>query len=241
MRVAIGGLHFDHAFADFEHRNIERAAAEIVHGDGLVLTLVEPVGQRGRCRLVDDPLHVEPGDPSGILGGLPLRVVEIRRHGDDRLGDFLAEIIFRRLLQFLQDHRGDLGRSIFLALRHHGHMIPVPFNLIRDHLQFFANLVVAASHEPLDRVDCVLRIGDGLPLGDLPYQPFPGFRESDDRRRSPPTFFIRDHLWLSALHNSYARVGCAEVNSNNLSHNASSKIDKCFIISVMMITLWAIL
>ena len=37
--VAIGGFDFNHAFADFQNRNIKRSAAEVVHGDGLVLAL----------------------------------------------------------------------------------------------------------------------------------------------------------------------------------------------------------
>ncbi len=110
-----------------------------------------------------------------------------------------------------------------------------------DHLHLFADLVEAASHEPLDRVHGILRIGDRLPLGHLPHQPFAGFGESDDRRRSPPTFFIRDNFRLSALHDGYAGVGGAKVNSNSLAHNASSSIDKCFTINVMMITLYTML
>ena len=77
--VAVGGLHFDHAVADFEDRDIERAAAEIVDGDGFVLLLVETVGQRGRRRLVDDAHDFQAGDLAGVLGGLALRVVEVRR------------------------------------------------------------------------------------------------------------------------------------------------------------------
>ena len=83
--VAVGRLHLDDAFADFENGNIERAAAEVVHGDGLVLLLVEPVGQRGRGRLVDDALHVQTGDLAGVLGGLALRVVKVGRHRDHGL------------------------------------------------------------------------------------------------------------------------------------------------------------
>ena len=79
VRVAVGRLHFDHALADFEDRDVERAAAEVVDGDGLVLLLVEAVGQRRGGRLVDDAHHFEAGDLPGFLGGLALRVVEVGR------------------------------------------------------------------------------------------------------------------------------------------------------------------
>ena len=78
MGVAVGGLHLDDALADFEDRDIEGAAAEVVDGDVLVLLLVEAVGERCRRRLVDDALDVQTGDAAGVLGGLALRVIEVR-------------------------------------------------------------------------------------------------------------------------------------------------------------------
>ena len=245
MRVAIGGFHFDHAFAHFQNRNVERAAAKVIHGNRLVLALVESVSKCRRRRLVDDSLHVEPGNLSRIFRRLPLRIVKIRRHRDYRLGHFFSEIIFRRLLQFLQDHRRNLRRSVFLPLRHHSHVVALPHYPIWDHLQFFADLVIAPSHKALDRIHRVLRIGNGLPLGDLPHQPFPGLGKSHHRRRSPTTFFIRDNLGLSPLHNRHAGVRSPQVNSNDLAHNPSSNLvkilDKCFIINTVMITASAIL
>ena len=113
--VAVGGLHFDHAVAHFQDRDIEGAAAEVVDGDGFVLLLVQPVGQRGRGRLVDDAHHFQAGDLAGVLGGLALRVVEVGRNGDDRLGDLLAQVGFGRFLQLGQDHRRDLRRGVLLA------------------------------------------------------------------------------------------------------------------------------
>ena len=47
MRVAVGRLDLDDAFADLEDRDVEGAAAEVVDGDRLVLLLVEAVGERG--------------------------------------------------------------------------------------------------------------------------------------------------------------------------------------------------
>ena len=103
VRVAVGGDDLDHVVADLEDRDVERAAAEVVDGDDLVLLLVEPVGERGRGRLVDDALDLEAGDAAGVLGGLALGVVEVRGDGDDRLGDLLAQVVLGGLLQLLQD------------------------------------------------------------------------------------------------------------------------------------------
>ena len=74
------------ALADLEHRDVEGAAAQVVDGDGLVALLVEPVGQRCRGRLVDDPQHVEAGDLAGVLASPAAGVVEVRRNRDHRLG-----------------------------------------------------------------------------------------------------------------------------------------------------------
>ena len=57
--------------------DVERATAEVVDRDHLVLLLVEAVRQRGRGRLVDDAQHLEPGDLARVLGRLALRVVEV--------------------------------------------------------------------------------------------------------------------------------------------------------------------
>ena len=82
--VAGGRFHFEGAFADVEHRDVEGAAAEVEDEDRLIVALfVEAVGQRRRGRLVDDPLDVEAGDLAGVLGRLPLVVVEVGGDGDD--------------------------------------------------------------------------------------------------------------------------------------------------------------
>jgi hypothetical protein len=100
-------------------------------------------------------------------------------------------------------------------------MIALSDDLIWDHFDFFADFVVAASHETLDRINRVLRIGDRLPLGYLSDEPFPGFGESNHGRRGTPSFFIGNDLGLATLHDCDAGVGGAEVNSDNLCHKTS--------------------
>ena len=122
MRVAVGGLHLHHAFADFQDRYIERSAAEVVDRDGFVLFLVQTIRQRRRRRLVHDAQNLQAGDFSRILGGLALAVIEVRRHRDHRLGDLFAQVLFRSVLHLLQNHRRDLRRRVLLTLGYHPHV-----------------------------------------------------------------------------------------------------------------------
>ena len=170
--VAVGGLDFDHAFAHFENRDIEGAAAEIVDGDGFVLLLIEAVSQRGRRGLVDDAHDFQTGDLAGVLGGLALRVVEVGRDGDHGLGDLFAQIGLGGFLQLGQDHRRDFGRGVLLARDvHAGVGVLAADRLVGDHLHLFVDFVEAAPHETLDGENRVFGVGDGLPFGDLPDQP----------------------------------------------------------------------
>src|SRR6185437_12268223 len=115
VRVAVGRDDLDDLLAHLEDRDVERAAAEVVDGDQVVLALVEPVGERGRRRLVDDALDLEAGDAAGILRRLALRVVEVGRDGDDRLRHLLAQVVLGRLLELHEDAGRDLRRGQLLA------------------------------------------------------------------------------------------------------------------------------
>ena len=185
MGVAIGRLHLELARAfdivELEDRDVVGASAKIEYCDLLVFLLVEAVCKcRGR-RLVDDPEHVEAGDLASVFGRLPLRVVEVSRHGDDCLLDLVAEIVFSGLLHLLKNHRRDLGRRVALALdfdhreiiRSRDDFVGNALNLVR----YFCDL---APHEALDRKDRVLRIRYCLSFCDLTNEPLAVFREADD-------------------------------------------------------------
>jgi hypothetical protein len=68
--VAVGGLDLEDAVAQLQDRDVERAAAQVVDGDPLVLLFIQAVGQRGGRRLVDDPLDFQAGDAAASLVAL---------------------------------------------------------------------------------------------------------------------------------------------------------------------------
>ena len=217
--VAGGRLDLEDAVADLEHRHVERAAAEVEDEDRLVGLLVEAVGQRRRGRLVDDALDVEAGDLAGVLGRLALVVVEVRRDGDHRRVDGLAEVGFGVGLQLLQDHRADLRRRVLLAAGLDARVaVGAGDDLVGDDRLLLAHLGLLAAHEALDREDRVLRVGDGLALGDGADEALAGGRERHDRRRRAAALGVLDDGRLAALEHRHARVRRAEVDAYGLGH-----------------------
>ena len=221
--VAVGGLDLEDALAQLQDGDVEGAAAQVVDRDLLVALLVQAVGQGGRGGLVDDPLDVEAGDAAGVLGRLALGVVEVRRDGDDRLGDLLAQVRLGVRLELLQDHRADLGRRVRLAVREL-HADAVALGVLLDGVRDEAlraldlGVVEPTAHEALDRIDRVAGIGDGLALGQLADEALAGLGERDDRRDRPAAFGGRDDGRLAALHDGHDGVRGAEVDADDLAH-----------------------
>ncbi len=220
--VAVGGLDLEDAVAQLEDRDVERAAAQVVDGDLLVVLLVQAVGQGRRGRLVDDPLDLEAGDPAGVLGGLALGVVEVGRNGDHRLGDLLAQVGLGVGLELLQDHRADLGRGIRLVVGDNDQAVAlgVLLDLVRHelHRALRLGIVPAPAHEALDRIDRVGRVGDRLALGQLADKALARLGEGDDRGHGPAALSRSDHGGFAALHDRHDRVGRAEVDADDLAH-----------------------
>src|SRR5262249_23838021 len=210
VRVAVCRFHLDHALTDFQDRDVEGPAPEVEDRDGLVLLLVQAVSQRRRRRLIDYAQHVQAGDLAGVLGGLALRIVEVGRDSDDGLRDFLAQIIFGRLLQLLQYHGRDFRWRIFLPPGHYAHVsIRSLSDFVRNLPDLIADFIKPAAHEAFYRIDCIFRVGDRLTLRHLANQTVAVFGESHHRRRGAPPLRIGDNDRLTAFHNGDDRVGRA--------------------------------
>jgi len=224
--VPVGRQHFELVLAldvgDLDDRDVERAAAKVVNGDlAVAFLLVETERQCRRRRLVDDPLDLEARDAAGILRRLPLRIVEIRRDGDDRLRHFLAEIVLGGLFHLAQDFRGHLLRRDLLA----AHLDPrVAVVSLDDLVGHQADVLLhflffeLASDEPLHREDRVLRIGHRLALRRRPDEHLAVVTIGDDRRRRARAFGILDDLGRAAFHDRDATVRRPEIDTDDLAH-----------------------
>ena len=119
-------------------------------------------------------------------------VVEVGRHGDDRLGDLLAQVRLRVRLELLQDHRADLWRRVRLVADDDAHTVAlgILLDLVWHEVLGALNLrvVPATTHESLDREDGVGRVGDGLALGQLAHQPLARLGEGHHGRDGPAAF-----------------------------------------------------
>ena len=207
LRVAVGRLDLEHAVADLEHRHVERAAAEVEHQDGLVLgALVEAVGQRRRGGLVDDAQHLETGDRAGFLGGGALGVVEVGGHGDDGLGDGVAEVALGVALELHQRAGADLLGGVALAVD----VVGLP----------------ALAHVALDRAERAVGVGDRLALGHLADEHLAGLGERDDRRGRARALGVGDDDGVAGFEDGDDGVGGTEVDTDCLGHGGCSFRDE---------------
>ena len=199
MRVARSGQHFRHAVAHLDDGNVERAAAQVVHHDFLVVFLIHAIG-KGRGRgLVDDALYIQARNGAGVLRGLALGIVEIGRHRDDSLCHLFAQVAFGVRFQLGKDHGADFLRGVFLAV-----------NLY----------LVVGAHLALDRGDGAVRVCDGLAFCHLAHQALARLGKAHHARRGARAFGVGDHHGLAALHHGNAAVCSAKVDTNDLTHNS---------------------
>ena len=210
MGVSVGGFHLEHAVSQLQDRDVKGPASQIVDSNLFILSLfAQPVCQRRGGGLVHDPLDIQACDPAGILRGLALRVVEISGDRDDRFGDLFAEIILGSAAHLLKYGCRNLGWGIFLAADFHHHTAGRIHDLVGNHGYLLRDLVETASHESLDGIDGIFRVGNHLVFRGLAYQAFSFLRKTYYRRCNPLAFRILDDDGLPPLHDCDTGIRCS--------------------------------
>ena len=214
--VAVCREHLHHLVAHLEHRDVKRPAAQVEHDDLLVLFLLQAVGECRRGRLVDDPVDFQPGDLAGVLGGLALGVVEVRRDRDDRPVHLVPQVALGGFLQLAEHVSRDLLRGELLVPQLDLDVFGrPPGDLVGDHLLFAGDLRVPAAHEPLDRVDGSPGVRHRLPLGRISHEHISLVGEGDDAGCQAIAFEVGDDLRLTPLHDRDHGVGGPQVDSDD--------------------------
>lgn len=218
VSVTVGGLNFEDTGGDFEDGDIEGTTTEIVDGDGLVLVLLETVGEGGGGGLVDDTVDGETGDLTSILGGLALSVVEVGGAGDDGVLDLLVEVGFGGFLHLFEDEGTDLGRRELLAVGvfNPGVAVGVADDLVGHLLDVLlgGGVVEAAADEALDGVEGGGGVGDGLALGGMTDDLFLTL-EGNDGGSGAETFGVFKDAGLVTFHDGNAGVGGTEIDTDD--------------------------
>ena len=167
VSVAVRGLYFYHIVSNFQNGNIECAATEVEDYDFFIFLFVEAIGKRRRRRLVYNALYVKSGNFARVLGSLSLRIVEVRGHGNNRLGNFFSETGFGVILELGEYH----GRNFFgaIPLARHVYFNATVFRF--PHFKRHGSLVLLHGRfiervpdEALDLINGVFRIRDTLTL-----------------------------------------------------------------------------
>jgi hypothetical protein len=116
--------------------------------------VIQPIGDGGGRRLIDQTQHLETRHLGGILGGLTLRIVEIGRHGDDGAIEQVVKTILGALSQHGQQLGGNLHRRLQAFARLHLQHAHAVLDAIGQ-LGGLRQIGQTTSHQALDRCDGV--------------------------------------------------------------------------------------
>mmetsp|Transcript_36989 Transcript_36989/g.50041 ORF Transcript_36989/g.50041 Transcript_36989/m.50041 type:complete len:107 (-) Transcript_36989:65-385(-) len=106
MCVSVGREHLEDAVVDGKERDVKGPPPEVIDEDVLLFArFVHAVRDGSRRGFVDDALYRHAADCPCVLGGLALRVVEVRWDGDDRILDVFAQERLGRAPHLSQNHR----------------------------------------------------------------------------------------------------------------------------------------
>ncbi len=183
MVYASGRLDLKDAIPELEDGYIKGATSQVVDEHRCLLLPVDTVSKSACGRFVDDPEHLEACDLPCVFGRLPLGIVEVGGHRDDRFCNLFTQVLFRIHLQLLEDHRGDLLRAV---------------GFVPD------GDLLACAHLALDRLDGAFRVSDRLPFCCAADQSLPVFCERHDRGGGPAAFRVGYDRRPPAFHDRHA-------------------------------------
>ena len=220
--VAVGAQYLKNALLDAQDADVEGAAAEVVHGHGFLLigAQANAVGQGGGGGLVHDAQYLQPGQAASVAGGLPLRVVEIGRHGNHGAIDGRFQGVLGAGAQLAQD----VGRQFNGGVEpvfdpdFHQTLGVVVNHLIAQLAGVCAQVAVAFAQQALHRINGARRVGKQKLAGIVAHHGRgPIGREVHHRGhdRAPAQVVDGGRLAGFGVHVGHEAVGGAQVDAHD--------------------------
>ena len=216
-RIAAGGQHLEHAAVETQQGNIEGSAAEVVDRIHALRVLIQAIGNRRRRGLIQQPQGIKSGKTRGVFRGLALGIVKIRRHGNDRIGDFRSESFRSATLQAFQDLGGYGHRALFAGHgvdTGHGRVARREF--IGKGLAQTFNVFDAAAHQSLHRRNGIERVFMRYRHGVVTHHRLALVPVAHHRGQQMPAVRIRQGLGHAATHTGHQRIGGAEIDPDRI-------------------------
>ncbi|MPM63602.1 hypothetical protein SDC9_110483 [bioreactor metagenome] len=211
-RIATRSDDFENAFRQTQHRDVERAATQVIHGIDAFGGIVQAVGNRRCRRFIDESQQVQARQLGRVLGGLALGIVEICWHGDHRTIDVVVEAVFGAKTQRGQNFRAHLHGGFLPACgldRHHA----LPGQRIGQRITV-GNVVEATAHQALDGCNCVLWVAGARAQRVVTNLPAVVGHIAHDRRKQHPALVIRQAFRNAVAHGCYEGMRGAQVNAH---------------------------
>ena len=212
-RIATGRDHLEDALGQAQDGDVEGAATQVVDRVDTLAGIVQAIGDRGRGGFVDQAQHMQARQPRRVLGGLALRIVEIRRHRDHGPDQVVAQTVFGPVTQRRQDVGTDLDRRFLSGRSVDGEHAGLVDEAVRQ-APAVGHVLQVAAHEALDRGNRVLGItlhrlhGCGADLAPAIGQ------VTHDRRQDDPALLIGQAFGRAAAHRGNQRMGGAQVDAD---------------------------
>ena len=182
------------------------------------MLFIEAIGERRGRGLVDQAQNFEASDAAGIFCGLALRVVEVRGHGDDGLGNLCSEEAFGVAFELAENESRNFRRRECLFAKSDAQDftgLQVLGQTEGEELQLFMNVVNPASHEALDRVDGALRRLGEVFAGGVADDRLIVLVERHDRRDEIRSIIAGNHDRALPLHEGHERIRGAQVDADD--------------------------
>ena len=221
LRVAVRRLDVKNSIGDAQQGDVKGASTKVEDQDPFDGAAIKSVGQSCCGGLVEDALHRDARQASGVAGGLALRIIEIGGHGHHRRLHRFTQVSGRVIHQFADDAGHQLFGRVFPLghrARHPNLPLVVGTHRVGNRQAAVLQFVPVPADEPLQVREGVAGAEHQLAPGQLTHQQFLILGVSDNGWGGSAALGIGDHVGTTCLQHSDNRIGGPQIDSDDPPH-----------------------